>query len=87
MVVESERRIIIVGREIKGKKKSQKNSDEKKASESSLSKRNIGRPSKKGVEVSKVSAKRRRDSGGKEVVCCRIAFYCYHMPPQHVKRP
>lgn len=45
-----------------------RNNDEKQVEESSPSKRNVGRPSKKGVETSRVSGKRGREGGGKEAV-------------------
>ncbi|KAJ6777917.1 DNA-BINDING BROMODOMAIN-CONTAINING PROTEIN [Salix koriyanagi] len=54
----------------KGKERVLKKSSDKKQGkqESSSSKKNVGRPSKKAAEVSsRVSGKRGRDSGGKEV--------------------
>ncbi|KAJ6895361.1 hypothetical protein NC651_021766 [Populus alba x Populus x berolinensis] len=51
-----------------GKDRVLRKSSEKKPGkqESSPAKRNVGRPSKKAAEVSKVSGKRGRDNGGKE---------------------
>ncbi|EEF50190.1 histone H3.v1 [Ricinus communis] len=55
------------GKGEKGKERVlRKNGDEKQVEESSPSKRNVGRPSKKSVEVSKVSGKRGRENVGKE---------------------
>ncbi|KAI9402177.1 hypothetical protein POPTR_001G229300v4 [Populus trichocarpa] len=56
------------GKGERGKERVLKNSDKKQGKqESSPSKKNVGRPSKKAAEESRVSGKRGRDSGGKEV--------------------
>ncbi|KAJ6947955.1 muscle M-line assembly protein unc-89-like isoform X2 [Populus alba x Populus x berolinensis] len=56
------------GKGERGKERVLKNSDKKQGKqESSSSKKNVGRPSKKAAEESRVSGKRGRDSGGKEV--------------------
>jgi len=56
------------GKGERGKERLLKNSDKKQGKqESSPSKKNVGRPSKKAAEESRVSGKRGRDSGGKEV--------------------
>ncbi|KDP20391.1 hypothetical protein JCGZ_05274 [Jatropha curcas] len=56
------------GKGEKGKERvSRRNGDDKQMEESSPSKKNLGRPTKKGAEASKVSGKHGRDSGGKEV--------------------
>ncbi|CAK7331777.1 unnamed protein product [Dovyalis caffra] len=56
------------GKGEKGKERALRRSSDKKQGkqEGSPSKRNVGRPSKKATEVSRVSGKRGRDSGGKE---------------------
>ncbi|KAJ9158693.1 hypothetical protein P3X46_024254 [Hevea brasiliensis] len=54
------------GKVEKGKERVLRRNNDEKQEESSPSKRNVGRPSKKGAETSKVSGKRGREGSGKE---------------------